>query len=96
MSMKAILLAAATAATLLAPAAAMAQDYGRHREDAGRYDTHRWRAEDRGYRNYGYEPSYSYGYGYRAPVYGYRAYRERDDRGYRSHDRYDRRDWDRR
>jgi len=101
MSMKAMLLAAATAATLLVPAVAGAQDYGRHRDAAVRYDARRWHGDDRGYRSYGYAPVYDYGYGY--PAYGYDAYRYaapawrgRDDRGYRDHDRNDHRDGGRR
>jgi len=90
MSMKAILLAAATAATLAIPAAAMAQDH--HRYD-GRYESRRWR-DDRGYRDYGYGYSYGYSYGY--PAYGYDSYRysvpvfrDRDDRRW-DRDRFDR------
>jgi hypothetical protein len=98
MSMKTILLAAATAATLAIPAAAMAQDY--HHAD-GRYEARR-SYDDRGYRGYGYAPpAYSYGYGYSYPAYGYDAYsyavpayRDRDDR--RDWDRDHRRDHDRR
>ncbi|HEX3363612.1 hypothetical protein [Phenylobacterium sp.] len=98
MSMKTILLAAATAATLAIPAAAMAQDY--HHAD-GRYEARRGH-DDRGYRGYNYAaPIYNYGYGYSYPAYGYDAYsyaapvyRDRDDR--RDWDRDHRRDHDRR
>jgi len=93
MSMKAILLAAATAASLAIPAAAMAQDF--HHAD-GRYEARRGH-NDRGY---GYAPVYGYGYDYGYPAYGYDAYRyaapvfrDRDDRRGRDHDR---RDHDRR
>ena len=99
MSMKTILLAAATAATLAIPAAAMAQDY---RHSDGRYEARRWH-DDRGYRGYAYAPAYSYDYGYNYPAYGYAydAYRysaqvfRGDDRRW-DRDRYDRRDHDRR
>lgn len=95
MSMKTILLAAATAATLAIPAAAMAQDY---RHSDGRYEARRWH-DDRGY---AYAPAYSYDYGYSYPAYGYDAYRyaapvfrDHEDRRW-NRDRYDRRDHDRR
>ncbi len=102
MSVKTILLAAATAASLAIPAAAMAQDF--HHAD-GRYEARRWH-DDRGYRGssygYGYAPAYSYGYGYSYPAYGYDAYRyaapvfrDREDRRW-DRDRHDRRDYDRR
>jgi opacity protein-like surface antigen len=100
MSMKAMLLAAATAATLLAPAAAMAQDYGHQwrseGRDAVRAESWRGHDRDRGYdRGYRYRPAY--GYGYRA--YGYDsdyryaapASRYRDERGSRGHEHH--RDW---
>jgi hypothetical protein len=65
MSMKAMLLAAATAATLLAPAIASAQDYGRYRDDYRRDDrrieARRWHDGDR--------RAYAYGYAY--PTYRY-------------------------
>src|SRR6202012_3660055 len=85
MSIKTILLAAATAATLAIPAAAMAQDF--HHAD-GRYEARRGH-DDRGYRgySYGYAPAYSYGYGYSYPAYRYDAsrhaapaFRRHDDR----------------
>ncbi|HZZ32766.1 MAG TPA: hypothetical protein VFE10_12335 [Phenylobacterium sp.] len=98
MSMRTMLLAVATAATLLVPAVAGAQDYSRHRDAAPRYDARRWHDEDRGYRAYGYAPVYDYGYSY--PAYGYDAYQYAApagrDRGDREHDRRDRRDGDRR
>jgi hypothetical protein len=74
MSMKTILLAAATAATLAVPAAAMAQDWGRHAAyeardaqnfEGRRFEERRWVGE---YRRPA--PVYDYGYGY-----GYDAYR---------------------
>ncbi|THD67130.1 hypothetical protein [Phenylobacterium sp.] len=95
MSMKAMLLAAATAASLAIPAAAMAQDY--HHAD-GRYEARRGRddRDDRNYRGYGYAPEYGYGYDDSYPAYGYDAYRyaapvfrDRDDRRW-YHDRRDR------
>jgi hypothetical protein len=100
MSMKAMLLAAATAASLAIPAAAMAQDY--HHAD-GRYEARRG-YDDRGYRSYGYRyaPAYGYGYDYSYPAYGYDAYRyaapvfrDRDDHRW-DRERHDRRDHDRR
>jgi hypothetical protein len=84
MSMKAILLAAATAASLAIPAAAMAQDF--HHAD-GRYEARRWHDE----RGYGYAPAYSYGYDDGYPAYGYDAYRYAAP-VFRGHD--DRRGWD--
>ena len=93
MSMKTMLLAAATAASLAIPAAAMAQDF--HHAD-GRYEARRWH-DDRGYRGYIAAPVYDYGYGYSYPAYGYDAYRYaapvfRDDHRWD----HDRRDHDRR
>ena len=98
MSTKTILLAAATAASLLVPAAAMAQDWSHHRGYEARDDR---RVEDRrvagDYRRdvpaYGYGYGYSdYGYGYDAyPAYGYRdvrpIWRDHDGRYDRRHDR---------
>ena len=94
MSMKTILLAAATAATLAVPAAAMAQDWGRHggyearddrRVEGRRFDDRRWVGEYR-------RPAYDYGYAYGAGYgYGYDAYRPyvRPE----GRDRYEHRDW---
>lgn len=105
MSMKAMLLAAATAATLALPAAAMAQDYHR---DGGRYEARGRHDDDRGYRGYGaapvygyaYTPTYAPAYVYGYPAYGYDRYaapvfRDRDDRRGWDYDR-DHRDHDRR
>jgi hypothetical protein len=91
-----MLLVAATAATLLAPAAAMAQDYGHQWRSEGRdsvrAETWRGHDRDRGYdRGNGYRPAY--GYGYRA--YGYDSYyryaapawRDRYHGGWRGHER---------
>jgi hypothetical protein len=63
MSMKAMLLAAATAVTLLVPAAAMAQDWGQQRayeaRDDRRMEFQRWPGENgRG------SPAYGYGAGF--------------------------------
>ncbi|THD58846.1 hypothetical protein [Phenylobacterium sp.] len=100
MPMKTMLLAAATAASLLVPAAAMAQDWGRH---GGGYEARSDRRfEDRRFAGdvrrevpaYGYGYGYSdYGYGYDAyPTYGYRDVRPVWHGGYDRHDgRHDRR-----
>jgi hypothetical protein len=106
MSMKAMLLAAATAATLLAPAAAMAQDYGHDRYHDGRDGRQmesRWSRDDhRDRRSYGYAyngayPAYDYGYTSSYPAYGYGdAYRyARPAWRDRDHRRDGGRDWDR-
>jgi hypothetical protein len=92
MSMKAMLLAAATAATLLAPAVASAQDYGRHRDDYRRDDrrieTRRWHDGDRRAYTYGY----GYNYRYARPAWRGHDWRwdrrwSRDHRWERDHDR---------
>jgi len=93
MSMKAMLLAAATAATLLAPAVASAQDYGRHRDDYRRDD----RRVETVRRYDGDRRAYSYGHGYDAYRYAppirrdhdwrWRARWARDHRWERDHDR---------
>lgn len=74
MSMKAMLLAAATAATLLAPAVASAQDYG-HSRSFDRGDDRRIEAR-RGYDSD--RRAYSYGYGYDAYRYARPDWREHD------------------
>jgi hypothetical protein len=91
MSIKTILLAAATAATLAVPAAAMAQDWGHNRGHEARFEGRRY--DDRGYRSYGY--AYAPAYGYDDYAYRYVAPVFRDDRRW-DHDRYDRRDHGRR
>ncbi|MFI4965913.1 MAG: hypothetical protein ACHP9T_11165 [Caulobacterales bacterium] len=85
MSMKAILLAAATAATLLAPAVASAQDWGHNRNDEGRggqrYESRRehtggWARERTYGYGYGYGQGYAQAYRQSYPAYSYgNAYR---------------------
>jgi hypothetical protein len=102
MSMKAMLLAAATAASLLAPAAAMAQDYGHGRDHQGRDGRQvesRWSRDDhrdRGSYGYAYNNAYpAYDYG---GAYGYTAYGYDNAYSYATpalRDRDQRRDWGR-
>ncbi|RAK60750.1 hypothetical protein DJ021_13500 [Phenylobacterium hankyongense] len=89
MSMKAMLLAAATAASLLAPAAAMAQDYGRYNDGWRRApQSQSWREQPRGDR-YGRAYAAAYGDAY------YNGGHDRRDRQWAySNDR--RNQWDRR
>ena len=93
MSMKAILLAAATAASLLAPAAAMAQDYGRYNDGWRRApQSQSWREQPRGDR---YGRAYGAGYGEAyGDAYHNRGHDGRDRQWAYSNDRRDQ--WDRR
>jgi hypothetical protein len=88
MSMKAMLVAAATAATLMVPAAAMAQDWSHSRDydrrDDRRIETRRWHDGDR--------RAYSYGYGhvYDRDAYRYARERRERERAWERHRRWER------